>query len=87
MQRWREWRTASAADWGTALQRVAVIRPLAEQTCLAASLLAEASTCLGLGRVPIYHRIRCYRQRPQTPSPLAENACHTIPIRATDFAK
>ena len=38
MQGRREWRTAFASDWGTALQREAVIRPLAEQTRLAALL-------------------------------------------------
>ena len=28
-----------------------------------------------------------YRQRPQTSSLLAENACHILPIRTTDFGK
>jgi len=36
MQESREWRVASSFYWGTALQRMAIIRPLAEQTRLAA---------------------------------------------------
>jgi hypothetical protein len=48
MQRWREWQAASASDWGAAHQREAVIRPLAEQTRLAAPLVAEALLAFGL---------------------------------------
>jgi hypothetical protein len=81
MQRWREWRTASASHWGTALQRVAVIRPLAEQSRLAVPLAAEAAARLRLGQVVIYRRVRRYQQRPQTSSLLAEDACYTLPIR------
>jgi putative transposase len=68
MQRWREWSTASDADWSTALQREAVIRPLAEQARLGEREVREAASCLQLGRVTIYRLVRRYRQRPQTSS-------------------
>jgi len=38
VRKWREWSTASDVDWGMALQREAVIRPLAEQRTSAAKL-------------------------------------------------
>ena len=48
MQLLREWRTASASDWGTALHRVAVIRPLAEPTRLAAPSSQRPPLAFGL---------------------------------------
>lgn len=68
MQRWREWSTASDADWSMALQREAVIRPLAEQARLGIRDVTEAASRLQLGRVSIYRLIQRYRQRPQTSS-------------------
>jgi len=50
MQRWREWETASKADWGLALQREAVARPLAEERRLNKDHLAQAMVQLGVGR-------------------------------------
>jgi putative transposase len=68
MQKWREWSTASDADWSMALQREAVIRPLAEQARLGKREVREAASRLQLGRVTIYRLVRRYRQRPQTSS-------------------
>jgi putative transposase len=68
MQRWREWSTASDADWSKALQREAVIRPLAEQTRLGVREVREAASRLQLGPVTIYRLVQRYRQRPQTSS-------------------
>lgn len=81
MQKWREWRAASASDWDTALQRVAMIVLLAKQTRLPAPLVAEAAARLRRGPVAIYRRIRRYRQRPHTSSLLAQNARQKLPIR------
>ncbi len=42
MQKWRAWEAASDAEWGLALDREAVIRPLAEQARLSAVAVNEA---------------------------------------------
>src|SRR5215472_8001552 len=68
MQKWREWSTASDADWDMAVEREAIIRPLAEQARLAEPAIVEAASRLRLGRVTIYRLVRRYRQRPQTSS-------------------
>ena len=51
MQKWRQWEAASEAEWGLALEREAVIRPLAEQEKLKILQVAEAMHRLRIGRV------------------------------------
>ena len=40
MQKWRPWEAASDTEWGLALEREAVIRPLTEQERLSTAALA-----------------------------------------------
>jgi putative transposase len=68
MQNLRPWDAASKADWGLAVHREAVIRPLAEQAKLSADRVHEAMLRLNLGRSALYKLIRRYRRRPQTSS-------------------
>jgi len=68
MQRWQPWQTASKVDWGAALEREAVIRPLADQPRLTEAMVQSAAAQLGLDRVTIYRLVHRYRQRPQTSS-------------------
>ena len=44
MQNWQQWETASEADWGLAVEREAVIRPLAEQHRLCEEEVEDAGT-------------------------------------------
>jgi hypothetical protein len=48
MQKWRPWEAASEAEWGLALEREAVIRPLAEQERLSVATVEEATQRLRL---------------------------------------
>ena len=66
--KWRSWETASSADWSTALEREAVIRPLAEQLRLSQAIIENAAERLQLSRIALYRLLRRYRQRPQTSS-------------------
>jgi len=68
MPNWRQWETASNADWGLAVERKAVIRPLAEEGNLTDERLQEAMLRLNLGRSVLHKLIQRYRQRPQTSS-------------------
>ena len=68
MQKWRQWESAPDSDWGTALQREAVIRPLAEEWKLGRVAVQEASQHLGVSRALVYRLIARYRQRAQTSS-------------------
>ena len=68
MQKWQQWETAGEATWGLAMQREAVIRPLAEQTRLRAESVADAARQLGLSRSVLYELLQRYRRRPQTSS-------------------
>jgi putative transposase len=68
MQKWQQWETAGEAAWGLAMQREAVIRPLAEQTRLRAESVADAARQLGLSRSVLYELLQRYRRRPQTSS-------------------
>jgi putative transposase len=68
MQKWRQWETASKADWGLALQRESVIHPLAEELTLTKEHLQEAMLRLDLSRSVLYDLVRRYRQRPKTSS-------------------
>jgi len=68
MPNWRQWETASKVDWGLAVERESVIRPLSEEGKLTDERLQEAMLRLNLGRSVLYKLIRRYRQRPQTSS-------------------
>jgi putative transposase len=68
MQKWRSWDAACEAEWGLALQREQVIRPLAEQHKLSGGAVADAVQRLGISRSVLYDLVRRYRQRPQTSS-------------------
>ncbi len=54
MQKWQQWESASDADWGLAVQREAVIRPLAERQRLCTEDVEEAARHLGIGRSVLY---------------------------------
>jgi hypothetical protein len=64
--KWRSWETASPEDWSIALEREAVIRPLAEQLRLSQAIIESAAQRLRLSRIALYRLLRRYRQRPQT---------------------
>ena len=68
MQKWRSWETASEAEWGLAIEREAVIRPLAERQRLSVGLVEDAVQHLGISRSVLYDLVRRYRRRPQTSS-------------------
>ena len=68
MQKWQQWESASDADWGLAVEREAVIRPLAEQQRLCTEDVEEASRHLQIARSFLYRLVRRYRQRPKTSS-------------------
>jgi putative transposase len=68
MQKWQQWEAASEADWGLAVEREAVIRPLAEQLKLSTQDTDQAMRCLNIGRSVLYKLVHRYRQRPQTSS-------------------
>jgi putative transposase len=68
MQRWQPWQAASKVDWGAALEREAVIRPLADHPRLTEAMVQSAAAQLGLDRVTICRLVHRYRQRPQTSS-------------------
>jgi hypothetical protein len=68
MQKWQPWETAGEAAWGLAMQREAVIRPLAEQARLRAKSVADAARQLGLSRSVHYEVLQRFRQRPRTSS-------------------
>ena len=68
MQKWQQWESASEVDWGLAVEREAVIRPLAEQKRLCKDDVGEAARQLGIGRSVLYCLVGRYRRRPQTSS-------------------
>jgi putative transposase len=68
MQKWRPWEAATDAEWGLALQREAVIRPLTEKARLSTAAVEEAAKHLGMSRSVFYSLIGRYRRRPQTSS-------------------
>ena len=68
MQEWRSWQAASEAEWGLAVEREMVIRPLAEQKRLSTAAIQDAIGRLGLSRSVLYDLVRRYRRRPQTSS-------------------
>ena len=54
--------------WQLALEREAVIRPLAEQGRVSPTLVQDATRQLRLSRSVLYDLLRRYKQRPQTSS-------------------
>src|SRR6516164_7936573 len=68
MQKWRPWETANEVEWGLAVERESVIRPLAEEERLTNGRLQEAMLRLGLSRSVLYKLVQRYRDRPQTSS-------------------
>jgi len=68
MQKWRQSETADADEWQLALEREAVIRPLASKSKLSATLIEEARRQIRLRRTVFYDLLRRYKQRPQTSS-------------------
>jgi len=54
MPDWRQWETASDAEWGLAVKRESIIRPLAAEGKLSAGLLHEAMLQLNVGRSVLY---------------------------------
>ncbi len=68
MQKWRQWEAASEAEWGLALEREAVIRPLAEQGKVSVGDVEMATRQLRIGRSVLYDLVNRYRRRPQTSS-------------------
>jgi hypothetical protein len=54
MQKWRQWENADQDAWQLALEREAVIRPLAEQGRLSPSLVQDATRQLRLSRSVLY---------------------------------
>lgn len=68
MQKWRQWETADEAAWQLALEREAIIRPLAGEGKLGFAVIEDARRQLCLGRSVFYDLLRRYRQRPQTSS-------------------
>jgi hypothetical protein len=65
--KWRSWETASPADWSTALEREAVIRPLAEQLRLSQAIIESAAQRLRLSRIALYRLLRRYLKGPSQP--------------------
>ena len=68
MQKWRPWQTANQVEWGLAVERESVIRPLAEEEKLTNIRLPEAMLRLGVSRSALYKLVQRYRDRPQTSS-------------------
>ena len=68
MQKWRPWEAASDTEWGLALERKAVIRPLTEPERLSTAAVEEATARLRVSRSVFYDLVRRYRRRPQTSS-------------------
>jgi putative transposase len=68
MQKWRQSETADGEEWQLALEREAVIRPLASKSKLSVTLIEEATRQLRLSRTVFYDLLRRYKQRPQTSS-------------------
>jgi putative transposase len=68
MQKVHQWEMAGDAAWSIALQREAVIRPLAEYHRLSVDDIAGAAGQLGLSRTVLYKLLQRYRRRPQTSS-------------------
>jgi putative transposase len=64
MQKAHQWEMADDAAWNKALQREAVIRPLAEYLRLSVDDITTAASQLGLSRAVLYKLLQRYRRRP-----------------------
>ena len=60
MQKWQQWESASDADWGLAVEREAVIGPLAAHKRLRTDDVEEAARNLGVVRSVLYKLMRRY---------------------------
>src|SRR5215469_11825068 len=87
MQKWREWETASKADWGLALERESVVRSLAEESRLTKERVQQAMLQLGLSRSVLYDLVRRYKLRPKTSSLLPWKRGRGGNIRFLDRAR
>src|SRR5215471_14741605 len=76
MQKWRSWEAASEAEWGLAVEREMVIRPLAEQERLSTAAIQDAIGRLGLSRSVLYDLVAAtgVGSRPRPCSPGSEAA-------------
>jgi hypothetical protein len=61
MQNWRQSETAEADEWRLALEREAVIRPLATMRKLSVALIRDATRQLQLSRTVFYDLLRRYK--------------------------
>jgi len=68
MQKWRQWQSAPQSEWIIAMEREAVIRPMADLTRLTQTMVNGAASRLGLSRTAIYRLLGRYKDRPQTSS-------------------
>jgi putative transposase len=87
MQKWRQWETASKADWGLALERESVVRPLAEEPKLTKERLQQAMLQLGLSRSVLYDLVRRFKLRPKTSSLLPCKRGRSSNLRFLDPAR
>jgi putative transposase len=84
MHKWRQWETASEVEWGLAVQRESVIRPLAEQETLTKEQLQEAMLRLDISRSLLYRLVQRHKQRPQTSSLLPWKRGRDLNVHALD---
>lgn len=68
MQKWRQWQSAPDSEWAIALDREAVIAPIAGLSRLTKHDIDQACDQLRIGRSAIYRLIGRYRKRPLTSS-------------------
>jgi len=87
MQKWRQWETASEADWGAAVERESVIRSIAEEERLTHEQLQEAMLRLNLRRSVVYKLVHRFRQRPKTSSLLPWKRGRGVNTRFLDSAR
>ena len=86
MPDWRPWEAASEAQWALALEREAVIRPLAEGV-VTKQALEQAMAKLGIGRALVYRLVRRYQQRPQASSLLPFKRGRSTHLRILDVQR
>jgi putative transposase len=79
-------RAASDEDWAEAVQKEAVIRPLAERPKLSRACVLAAAHLLGLSVPRIYVLVRAFRDQPMTTSMLARRPGQLTGARRLDPA-
>jgi putative transposase len=77
---------ASDEDWAEAVQKEAVIRPLAERSKLSRASVHAAAQLLGLSVPRIYALVRAFRGQPMTTSMLARRPGQSTGARRLDPA-